>query len=628
MPGSRGSSIGSLIQVDDERGLRCSLGSRPVILLHLTGYPKPWFLRREESLLRSGQPLFHGLRGAHGPTAHGSRRASSRAVEGRSAVAPARPGRSRRQTRTPAVALGRALRARASAGLVRAHGRRGRSRARREEWRARERADREQHDATYVTVADEKFFLGAVALVNSLRLSGNPEPIVVMDAGLSPAQRALLSDACDVRPLPVDQRGAHQTFLKPAVMLELSGTAVWIDSDIIVTDRLEPILAQAASGKICAFPDGAPENHGRRVDEWVTLLGLGAELRPQVYVNAGFLAFRVDLWDGVVRRWWDLCDRVRVERSRSSAPARHRCQARHPFAYLDQDVLNGILMSEVEPESIHLLDWRAAGVADVRGSIRVVERPAPALPARRRPDGPPPRLAPSQALVPGRARTVPPRQERQLLRRLRGADGPSPHLGGRAGPCAVARRSAVAAHGAHGSARPARAAQGTRDRARRSRSLARTPRTAGHRPREGDHRQHEDAPPNAGRDLRRRRDEGALSRSSSARTHRLHELAGGVVDSARARLGRLLGRSGPPEGWHHGVLAAFARATAQRRVVFVQIGSNDGVTSDPLQYFVDRYAWSGILVEPVPHVFERLHAARGANSEAHPRERRGRGPRR
>ena len=229
------------------------------------------------------------------------------------------------------------------------------------------------HDATYVTVADERFFLGAVALVNSLRLSGNPEPIVVMDAGLSSAQRALLSDVCDVRPLPVDQRGAHQTFLKPAVMLELSGTAVWIDSDIIVTDRLEPILADAASGRICAFPDGAPENHARRVDEWVTLLGLGAELRPQVYVNAGFLAFRVDLWDGVVRRWWDLCDRVRVERSRFPHLPDTDARLAHPFAYLDQDVLNGLLMSEVERESIHLLDWRAAGVADIRGSIRVVD---------------------------------------------------------------------------------------------------------------------------------------------------------------------------------------------------------------------------------------------------------------
>jgi FkbM family methyltransferase len=48
-------------------------------------------------------------------------------------------------------------------------------------------------------------------------------------------------------------------------------------------------------------------------------------------------------------------------------------------------------------------------------------------------------------------------------------------------------------------------------------------------------------------------------------------------------------------------------------VVFTQVGSNDGVTSDPLRSLVDRYAWTGILVEPVPHVFERLRAARGGN---------------
>ena len=41
-------------------------------------------------------------------------------------------------------------------------------------------------------------------------------------------------------------------------------------------------------------------------------------------------------------------------------------------------------------------------------------------------------------------------------------------------------------------------------------------------------------------------------------------------------------------------------------VSFVQIGSNDGVTEDPLHPFIVPYGWSGILVEPVPYIFERL----------------------
>jgi FkbM family methyltransferase len=39
---------------------------------------------------------------------------------------------------------------------------------------------------------------------------------------------------------------------------------------------------------------------------------------------------------------------------------------------------------------------------------------------------------------------------------------------------------------------------------------------------------------------------------------------------------------------------------------FVQIGSNDGVRNDPLYKFICKYNWSGIMVEPVPHLYERL----------------------
>lgn len=39
---------------------------------------------------------------------------------------------------------------------------------------------------------------------------------------------------------------------------------------------------------------------------------------------------------------------------------------------------------------------------------------------------------------------------------------------------------------------------------------------------------------------------------------------------------------------------------------FIEIGANDGVENDPLRPFVTSRPWSGIMVEPVPHVFERL----------------------
>ena len=47
-------------------------------------------------------------------------------------------------------------------------------------------------DAAFYCVADERYFLGAVAVVNSLRLHGHTEPVFVGDCGLTSRQRELL----------------------------------------------------------------------------------------------------------------------------------------------------------------------------------------------------------------------------------------------------------------------------------------------------------------------------------------------------------------------------------------------------------------------------------------------------
>lgn len=46
----------------------------------------------------------------------------------------------------------------------------------------------------------------------------------------------------------------------------------------------------------------------------------------------------------------------------------------------------------------------------------------------------------------------------------------------------------------------------------------------------------------------------------------------------------------------------------QRRLKFVQIGANDGTRFDGLHGFVTQHPSSGIVVEPLPDVFERLRA--------------------
>lgn len=47
---------------------------------------------------------------------------------------------------------------------------------------------------------------------------------------------------------------------------------------------------------------------------------------------------------------------------------------------------------------------------------------------------------------------------------------------------------------------------------------------------------------------------------------------------------------------------------AGRPLTFVQIGSNDGVVHDPIHQVVRACSWSGVLVEPLPPMYERLVA--------------------
>jgi hypothetical protein len=49
-----------------------------------------------------------------------------------------------------------------------------------------------------------------------------------------------------------------------------------------------------------------------------------------------------------------------------------------------------------------------------------------------------------------------------------------------------------------------------------------------------------------------------------------------------------------------------ALALSRKRVFFVQVGSNDADHGDPLRPFILTRRWSGIMIEPVPYVFERL----------------------
>jgi FkbM family methyltransferase len=48
---------------------------------------------------------------------------------------------------------------------------------------------------------------------------------------------------------------------------------------------------------------------------------------------------------------------------------------------------------------------------------------------------------------------------------------------------------------------------------------------------------------------------------------------------------------------------------------FIQIGANDGISNDPLYKFVGKFGWEGILLEPLPEIFEQLQATYKDNNK-------------
>ena len=196
---------------------------------------------------------------------------------------------------------------------------------------------------TFFTIANAPYFPGLVGLVNSLRLVGHGDAIVVADCGLDAAQRALLAPHCTLFPMP---RGAvaNPTQYKPFPhLLAPKGIVVIIDSDMIVTRSLAEPIAAAARGKIAVFPD---PDFDRWFGEWRDVFALAAPPRHQVYACAGFIAFSTRHWPRLLPRWWEACART------SRHATLQEGAADGPTAQGDQDALNAVLMSEFPADAI------------------------------------------------------------------------------------------------------------------------------------------------------------------------------------------------------------------------------------------------------------------------------------
>lgn len=206
----------------------------------------------------------------------------------------------------------------------------------------------------FFTIADRRFFPGAVAMMNSLRLTGNIGDVVVLDRGLTPEQRDLLDHHATVVQLPDEDLG-HPVLAKafPHV-LGAQGTIVLIDSDMLVTGSLSSITSLAEEGRICVFP-----NHYTARDrwfaEWQEIFELPTAPRHQTYFNAGFVCFSTQHWPDFLRLYWEACQRVPSRTVLRGSSARGDIGARapsDPISLADQDALNALLMSVIPPEAI------------------------------------------------------------------------------------------------------------------------------------------------------------------------------------------------------------------------------------------------------------------------------------
>jgi hypothetical protein len=216
--------------------------------------------------------------------------------------------------------------------------------------------------AAFYTIGDSRFFPATVGLLNSLRLTGHRDPLYILDCGLSPVHRGLLEEHSSV--ISIDRtRAANPTLFKPILpSVQMSGVVVVMDSDAIVTAPLEPVLREAAAGRIVAVPD--PESD-RWFAEWQRVFDLSAVPRHQPYVSAGFAAFSVDHWPDLLPRWGDACRRIRFH------PTIHEEAVDGPTAQGDQDALNALLMTEVPGEAVSLLPVEAVPVGERERETRV-----------------------------------------------------------------------------------------------------------------------------------------------------------------------------------------------------------------------------------------------------------------
>ena len=214
--------------------------------------------------------------------------------------------------------------------------------------------------AAFYCVADAAFFLGAAGMISSLRLQGHTEPIYLLDLGLAEWQREAL--AGEVIMVDTSEEVPPHLSKTIAPLAHPAETMVLIDTDMIVTRSLRPLLDAAADGKLVAFRD----RQQRFFPEWGEVLR-GAEARPGPYLSSGLVVLSGSQGGEVLGLLAEAQDRVDYSRTYWRGNDRE-----YPYLYADQDVLNAIVATRIEPARVVALDGRLAATPPYR-RLRLVD---------------------------------------------------------------------------------------------------------------------------------------------------------------------------------------------------------------------------------------------------------------
>jgi hypothetical protein len=212
----------------------------------------------------------------------------------------------------------------------------------------------------FYCVADEEYFPGAAALLNSIRLLGHDESVFVLDCGLTAAQRDLLASQATVIESPSD---APPWLLKTvAPLAHPAEVMVLLDADMLLTRALTDLIEQAARGHLIAFRNPID----RFVPEWGELLDLGPARRGP-YVCSGAVCVDRDLGTEVLRLLEERQGLIDFDRTywRRNDPD-------YPFLFGDQDALNAIISARVDPDLVLALDQRLAATPPYTG-LRLID---------------------------------------------------------------------------------------------------------------------------------------------------------------------------------------------------------------------------------------------------------------